>query len=290
MQCTFLNIQGDHVDIYMSHTLCKFAQQQGGTRVGTFTDDNGELQSIFTMTDDDVVDGHPWFEHLLPAAMKDRVRESDIMGHYIHIPLQEALEVPELQLLIETSDTTKVAGTKKLVYRERVATIIYNDAGDVLVDKDSGHYNFPGGGTEGTKVNAAAKKEALEEVGWEIKDVESVGVSPIKFVWPEDFKKKQRAKGRQHDGFRNHVRIAKAHKKNKKLLGSEGDAKKTVKFVTLKAAITSYKKRVAKKENAWRVCDQQMLDALNALEAKIKKDDVQKHAAWNVYRAAGLCQ
>lgn len=151
-------------------------------------------------------------------------------------------------------------------YRNRVALLIHNDKGEVLVSQSGNKYNFPGGGTENGKVNDAAEREALEEVGWEVDEVKSLGVDPVEFTWHDAFKATQAAKGRDHDGWRNYFRYAKAKKRNKKLYGKEGDGMKNLKFVSIDKLLVHYKKSAAKKGNSWKVMDRANVKALAALK------------------------
>lgn len=170
-------------------------------------------------------------------------------------------------------------------YRNRVSLILYREDNKILVSMEDGVPVLPGGGTENGKITNAAKREALEEVGFEIDKVRSLRVKPVEFLWPEDFKKKQEEKGRTHDGWRNYVRVAKLGKSNKKHFDVEGDGKKNIKYMPVEDIIAVYDKKAKDPKNSWREMDKQTLAALRETKEKL---EMKKLGAYTVLFAAGL--
>lgn len=246
-------------------------KREGGTRVGTYKDDAGNVRAVFTMLDMDTdEDGSPWFADFLTHEQKERMRH-DGHGWSFMTSLEDARSSPLLEPIVENSNVTKTAGQKR--YRNRVMLFIHDDKGRVLVSKKpDGNFDFPGGGTDGQAVDEAAKREALEEVGWKVDNVSSLGIKPHTFDWPDDFKKKQQAKGRDHDGHRSFFRHAEAVKRDKSEMGSEGDAMKNLKFVAIDEVIAQFKQRADKKDNAWSAADKVTVRALQALSSKLRRD------------------
>lgn len=187
-----------------------------------------------------------------------------------------------IDLTLQTTlQLVKVAASDGKRYRNRVTLVILDAKGDVLTYKENGRLNLPGGGTENGNVNASAKREALEEVGYAVKDIASVGVKPVLFPFPADFAKKQADKGRTHDGWRNYVRVANVDKKDKKLFNSEGDGKKNIKFVPIDELIKAFS---GKRSKAWKVMDQQTLAALKAVKARSTMSDKEAAVRLNVVK------
>jgi len=247
------------------------AKREGGARIGTYKDETGATQAVFTLLDMDTdEDGIPWFADLLTHEQKERMRH-DGQGWSFITDLEDARSSPLLEPIVENSNVTKTAAQKR--YRNRVMLFIHDKKGRVLVSKKpDGNYDFPGGGTDGQAVDEAAKREALEEVGWEVDNVSSLGITPHTFDWPDDFKKKQQAKGRDHDGHRSFFRHAEAIKRDKSDMGSEGDAMKNLKFVPIDEVIEQFKRRAALKDNAWSAADKVTAKALQALSSKLRRD------------------
>ena len=188
--------------------------------------------------------------------------------------LNEHMKEQETDALkVASAIVHKVAAADGKRYRNRVSLIICDKKGRVLVDMDEGRPNLPGGGTENGKVNEAAKREALEEVGYDVGEVSAVGVSPVLFTFPEEFAKKQKAKGRTHDGWRNYVRMARASKKNDKIYNVEGDGKKKIKFMPIDKLIAHYATRAETDGNEWAIMDRQTLSALQ----KVKELNSRSH-------------
>lgn len=246
-------------------------KREGGARIGTYKDESGAVQAVFTLLDMDTdEDGIPWFADLLTHEQKERMR-NDGQGWSFMTSLEDARSSPLLEPIVENANVTKTAAQKR--YRNRVMLFIHDKKGRVLVSKKSdGNFDFPGGGTDGEAVDKAAKREALEEVGWKVDNVSSLGIKPDTFDWPDDFKKKQEAKGRDHDGHRSFYRHAEAVERDKSDMGVEGDAMKNLKFVPLHEVIEQFKARAKQKDNAWSAADKMTVKALQALSSKLLRD------------------
>lgn len=183
---------------------------------------------------------------------------------------------------VNKQKTSAAAGKR---YRNRVTIFILDDKGRVLVDMDEGRPNFPGGGTENGKLEAAVKREALEEAGYAVTDIKPLQVKPVVFDWPEDFAKKQRAKGRTHDGWRNAVRVARAKSKDDRIYNREGDGKKKLKFRSVSDLITHFEKELKDPaRKAWRVMTRQMLDSLRELQGLAQKEAAFRLNPFGAYR------
>jgi 8-oxo-dGTP pyrophosphatase MutT (NUDIX family) len=132
-------------------------------------------------------------------------------------------------------------------YRPRVELFIHDGKGNVLANKSDKGWQFPGGGVEdGQDLFEAAKREALEEAGYNIKNLKKLSPEASKIPWPEWYKEVARKKGRgQFEGQLTNPIVAQIGKKNEKLYGSEGDALTKLKFVPLKKLIRDGEKRVS---------------------------------------------
>lgn len=132
-------------------------------------------------------------------------------------------------------------------YRPRVELFLHDGNGNVLSNKSKDGWQFPGGGIEeGQDIFDAAKREALEEAGYNIKNLKILSKDPTRVSWPDWYKEVARKKGRGHfDGHETHFIGAQVTKKNKKLYGSEGDALTDLEFVPLKELISYGEKRLA---------------------------------------------
>lgn len=158
------------------------------------------------------------------------------------------------------------------LYRNRVTLYIHNDKGQLLVSTAGDGYDYPAGGTENSKVDEAAQREALEEVGWEVGEVKNLDAGPVLFKWHASFAKKQKAKGRDHDGWRNYFRYARAKKRNKKHYDKEGDGKKALKFVDIDKLLTWHDRKKNQKSNPWKKMDAAHAKALRELNKKLEAD------------------
>jgi 8-oxo-dGTP pyrophosphatase MutT (NUDIX family) len=132
------------------------------------------------------------------------------------------------------------------VYRPRVELFLHDGKGNVLANKSDKGWQFPGGGIEeGQDIFDAARREALEEVGYKIRRPKALGTASM-VPWPEWYKEVARKKGRgQFEGQKTHAVVAQIGKTDKKLLGSEGDALTNLKFVSLKKLMQDGTKRIS---------------------------------------------
>jgi 8-oxo-dGTP pyrophosphatase MutT (NUDIX family) len=115
--------------------------------------------------------------------------------------------------------------------------------------KTNSPYNFPGGGTEGEPLIRAARKEALEEVGYRINRPRVIQ-KPITYQlstsWQDHIKKKR---GVQAKGIINSIVHGRLGKRDMSLYGSEGDAIKGVKLHLLSEVIDSTHKFTERHRN-----------------------------------------
>jgi 8-oxo-dGTP pyrophosphatase MutT (NUDIX family) len=143
--------------------------------------------------------------------------------------------------------TGKRAKKASETYRPRVELFIHDGNGNVLANRSDKGWQFPGGGIEeGQDIFEAARREALEEAGYKIKALKSLGKEPSMVPWPEWYKEVARKKGRGHyEGQKTHAIVARVGKKDDRLYGSEGDALTKLKFVPLKKLIRDGEKRIS---------------------------------------------
>lgn len=117
-------------------------------------------------------------------------------------------------------------------YRPRVLALLTKDVGGkthVLArqnnkDRSSSPYHFPGGGTDGQPLLRAARREALEEVGYRI-NRPTIIQKPREYIlhdkWKAHVKKKR---GVDALGIKQSIVHGRLGKKDRRLYGSEGDA------------------------------------------------------------------
>lgn len=208
-----------------------------------------------------------------PEAFELRGGQVSIQPVDAPIPLDLAGLPPELQAALQRMQPKTAAADGKR-YRNRVAVFVLDDKDRVLVSmKDENRPDLPAGGTDQQNLNAAAEREVLEETGWQIEDIASVpGTSAELFLWPEDFKEKQRAKGRTHDGFRNYYRWARATKRDRSLYDETEDAKTHLRFVPISELIEKYERAAKRKGNEWAQMDRANAAALRALQEKLDSE------------------
>ena len=142
------------------------------------------------------------------------------------------MQTPVLHAFVD--ELTKIAVAKAHAgprLRPRVEVIVRDEQGRVLLGKNPRHgsYQFPGGGIEGTSVDAAARREAAEEAGIKIMGVKSLGRRPDKMLDPK-YKT-------GFDGWETHWRTARMGKIDTKKLGDDGDTMSGLRFYTPEEAI-----------------------------------------------------
>ena len=108
--------------------------------------------------------------------------------------------------------------------RRRVELVIVNNKGHVLLGKNPRHgtHQFPGGGIERGSVNAAARREAVEETGIAVKHIRGAGRRPDVHMG-KDLKE-------GYDGLKTYWRMASHAGKDESTLGADNDVMTELKF------------------------------------------------------------
>jgi 8-oxo-dGTP pyrophosphatase MutT (NUDIX family) len=126
-------------------------------------------------------------------------------------------------------------------YRDRATIFLHDGKGNVLAAHQApsateAPYHFPGGGIHekesihnpipsDKKVNKGLHREALEELGYKLKSIESFNFPPSEITMsPEWQARVQKKRGELYYGIREHMRAAQAGKRDLSLYNSEGDA------------------------------------------------------------------
>ena len=174
--------------------------------------------------------------------------------------------------------------------RQRVEVYLYDDKGRVLASKkQEGHSNnvenswkFPGGGLEGSAgVNETAKREALEEAGFNTSGrMHAIDTKPRLTKWPDFFRKDmKKQKGRDFHAQYTYFRAAPIGSKDDKYLGADKDKLKGMEMVPVSTLIKDLEKTVANKDNKYQVFDRERLQGLKSLESRLKTIGVIKESA-----------
>jgi len=128
------------------------------------------------------------------------------------------------------SSLQKKASSEERKIRPRVALWLHDGKGNLLVQDDRHRglgFKFPSGGIDpGQSINEAARREALEEVGYSLAESPRAipGIRAVNVKWDPVFLAEAAKKGRNFWGSRHYHRIALAGGEDRSLLGSEGDA------------------------------------------------------------------
>jgi 8-oxo-dGTP pyrophosphatase MutT (NUDIX family) len=124
---------------------------------------------------------------------------------------------------------SKTASDERKI-RPRVALWLHDGNGNLLVEDNRQKglgFKFPAGGIDpGQSINEAARREALEEVGYSLAESPRAipGIRAVNVKWDPVFLAEAAKKGRNFWGSRHYHRIARAGAQDRSLLGSEGDA------------------------------------------------------------------
>jgi 8-oxo-dGTP pyrophosphatase MutT (NUDIX family) len=176
------------------------------------------------------------------------------------------------------------------LYRPKVQAFMYDDQGRILAAKSQAagsglraysNYKFPGGGVEpGENIPEAARKELLEEAGYEAGgDLFEFG-TPTPVDWDRKFRAQARKKGRGgYAGQYEYYAAGPIGKRNTSLLGSEGDALGGMEFVPIRALKRDLRKTSTDPNNEYGYFDTQKLVALKALEKELKQRGVKTASA-----------
>lgn len=175
------------------------------------------------------------------------------------------------------------------LYRPKVQAFMYDDRGRILAAKSQAsgsglraysNYKFPGGGVEpGENIPEAARKELLEEAGYEAGgDLFEFG-TPTPVDWDKKFRAQARKKGRgRYAGQYEYYAAGPIGKRNTSLLGSEGDALGGMEFVPIRALKRDLRKTSTDPNNEYGYFDTQKLVALRALEKEFKQRGIKTAA------------
>jgi ADP-ribose pyrophosphatase YjhB (NUDIX family) len=136
------------------------------------------------------------------------------------------------------------------IWRPRVELYIMKD-NNILVGKHPEiGLHVPGGGIEpGQDITKASITEALEEAGVKIKNVRLATKENYYEDWYKlvakgmSVTKKDRQRMKQYRGIKHYYVRADFDGFNNKLLGSQGDALKNIRFVSKKELINAYQKQ-----------------------------------------------
>ena len=154
-------------------------------------------------------------------------------------------------------------------YRRKVELFIHDGKGNILASKTpDGGYRFPGGGVDpGESINAAAKREALEEVAWAVKTPRAVPKhKPETVTWDDAQRKLWGHKGRSHfAGTKTYRRVAEADKKDKTLYGADDDTLK-VTFEPISAVLKAVEKTTKMPKSEFTPYHHDKAQALRALQ------------------------
>ena len=180
-------------------------------------------------------------------------------------------------------------------YRPKVQALLYNDLGQILASKSQAegsglraypNYKFPGGGVEpGESLVEAARKELLEEAGYEpAEDPEDFGYTPTKVDWDEAFKAQALAKGRDFDGEEQFYMTAPVGGKAESLLGSEGDQMTGLEFIDMSKLREALQHSSKDPSNEYSYFDVEKLKVLDQLKKHLDTKGVKTAASDPNYR------
>lgn len=143
---------------------------------------------------------------------------------------------------LQTIEALKRLGnTKQADYRDRATLILHDGKGNVfaapeLDDPLKMPYHFPGGGIYDEEdinnplpthqqVEAGLRREALEELGYNLKNIQDFGYGPNNIDMGPAWRARAMAKrGQPFKGIREHLRAAEIESEDNSLLNSEGDS------------------------------------------------------------------
>ncbi len=190
-----------------------------------------------------------------------------------------------LQKIGEAIDKKKI--------RPRVEVYLYDDKGRVLASRgQEGHSNnvanswkFPGGGIESNAgINHTAKREALEEAGFETSGkMHAIDTRPNLTKWPDFFRKDmKKQKNRDFHAQYTYFRAAPIGSKNDSELGADKDTLKGMEMVPLKTLIKDVESAAKNPDNKYQVFDNERLKGLKALESRLKNIGIVKEAAESI--------
>ena len=187
---------------------------------------------------------------------------------------------------VRTKEGIKV---KDKLYRPKVVNYMYDDQGRILAARsqasgsglrDYHNYKFPGGGLDyGDTVTEGARKELLEEAGYDVGgDLFEFGEPSIE-EWDENFRAQQKKKGRgQYAGAYIHNVSGPLGKRNKRLFGSEGDDLGGLDFVPLSSLQKDLRKTSIDPKNEYAFADKIKLKALKELKKELRNRNIKTAA------------
>jgi len=206
--------------------------------------------------------------------------------------LQKTSSYVRGQHMTKSATKEERAGVRvgRKLYRPKVQAFMYDNQGRILAAKSQAagsglraysNYKFPGGGVEpGENIPEAARKELLEEAGYEAGgDLFEFG-TPTPVDWDRKFRAQARKKGRGgYAGQYEYYAAGPIGKRNTSLLGSEGDALGGMEFVPIRALKRDLRKTSTDPNNEYGYFDTQKLVALKALEKELKQRGVKTASA-----------
>jgi hypothetical protein len=172
-------------------------------------------------------------------------------------------------------------------YRPKVQTFMYDPRGRILASRSQAagsglrafaNYKFPGGGIEPNEnVIEAAKKELLEEAGYEPggEMFEFGKRTPVD--WDPTFREQVAKKGRgAYDGQYEYYVAGPLGKRNTSHFGSEGDAMTGLELVRRDKLRKALERTASDPKNEYAYFDKQKLVALAELEKQLLARDIVK--------------
>lgn len=168
-------------------------------------------------------------------------------------------------------------------YRPRVLTLMTKDvkgkphilALKNTTDRSSSPYSFPGGGTEGQPLLRAAKREALEEVGYRLtggRVVQEPKAYELSYKWRDRIKKK---KGLEAYGIKQSIVHGKVGRRDSRLYNSEGDGMEGARLYPLDKVVESMDRFTSKHETTdpdklhpFVVANRDIVNALTSIQKK----------------------
>lgn len=176
-------------------------------------------------------------------------------------------------------DAVEVGGK---YYRPKVQTFMYDKRGRLLASRSQAagsglrayaNYKFPGGGIEPNEdVIAAARKELLEEAGYEPGGEMFEFGTRTPVDWDDKFREQVARKGRgaYHGQYEYYVG-GPIGKRNRSHFGSEGDQMTGLSFVSRKRLREALRATAHDPDNEYGYFDKQKLVALAELERALKE-------------------
>jgi 8-oxo-dGTP pyrophosphatase MutT (NUDIX family) len=193
----------------------------------------GEDKSIHGSAGDDFLQYKPKYMNAIELA--NALEEHNVANkHNLH-PDEYSVRDARIRFIRE------LANQKTAEYRDRATLVLHDGKGNVfaapeLDDPLKMPYHFPGGGIydeedinnplpTSQQVEAGLRREALEELGYNLKNIQDFGYGPKNIDMGPAWRARAVAKrGQPFKGIREHLRAAEIESEDNSLLNSEGDS------------------------------------------------------------------